>query len=101
LKSASLKLSNVLTKSPSPDPLSTLDVPRCRPEDLHKSRRSPQQNSYNRNPALVKVPVHPTPHQPSDHASSRQRNRQLNHRLGLHQLPERTLPSARAIPAVS
>ena len=42
----------------------------------------------------MKVPVQPAPHQPSDHTPGRQRNRQLNHRLSLDQLAERTFAAA-------
>src|ERR1700687_5247318 len=86
LKSASVKLSISLTTilplslRTRPSRAIVLQVPRSRPEDLHKPGQCAQENPHNRNPALIKVPVQPAPHQPTDHAPGRQRNRQLNHR---------------------
>src|SRR5215813_8076172 len=71
--------------------IALLQVTRSGRNNLNEAANRPQHNSRNPDPVLVKMPVQPRPYQPPDHARRRQRNRQLNHGLSLHQLAQRVL----------
>jgi hypothetical protein len=81
-------------KGSVPSSLTPLGKTRDRGKYLDKSAGGPKQHAGYGHPVLVEVAIEPRPEQQSNETTDRNRERQLNHRLGFRQIAEWTFAAA-------